>query len=62
MDYLDAWTGNGGFCDSNFEYRQIIKAHLISISMGVVIGMLAGMISAFYLAKLFNFDQRPPIV
>ncbi|WP_151798582.1 LrgB family protein [Acinetobacter bereziniae] len=40
-----------------FEYRQIIKAHLISISMGVVIGMLAGMISAFYLAKLFNFDQ-----
>ncbi|WP_335955588.1 LrgB family protein [Acinetobacter guillouiae] len=40
-----------------FEYRQIIKEHLISISMGVVIGMLAGMISAFYLAKLFHFDQ-----
>lgn len=40
-----------------FEYRQIIKEHLISISMGVVIGMLAGMVSAFYLAKLFHFDQ-----
>lgn len=40
-----------------YEYRAIIKEHLISISMGVVIGMLAGMISAFYLAKLFHFDQ-----
>ena len=40
-----------------YEYRAIIKEHLISISMGVVIGMFAGMISAFYLAKLFHFDQ-----
>ncbi|AUX91435.1 LrgB family protein [Acinetobacter variabilis] len=40
-----------------YEYREIIKTHLLSISMGVVIGMLAGMISSFYLAKLFNFDQ-----
>ncbi len=40
-----------------YEYRAIIKEHLISISMGVVIGMFAGMLSAFYLAKLFHFDQ-----
>lgn len=40
-----------------YEYRQIIKAHLLSISLGVMIGMLAGMISAFYLARLFHFDQ-----
>jgi putative effector of murein hydrolase len=40
-----------------YEYREIIKTHLLSISMGVVMGMLAGMISSFYLAKLFNFDQ-----
>ena len=40
-----------------YEYRAIIKAHLLSISMGVIFGMVAGMISAFYLAKIFNFDQ-----
>ncbi|WP_445115920.1 LrgB family protein [Acinetobacter sp. WZC-1] len=40
-----------------YEYRQIISKHLLSISMGVVIGMLAGIISALYLSKLFHFDQ-----
>ncbi len=40
-----------------YEYRQVIKAHMISMSMGVVVGMLSGIISAFYLAKLFHFDQ-----
>ena len=40
-----------------YEYHQIIKEHILSISMGVIIGMFAGMVSAFYLAKLFHFDQ-----
>ena len=40
-----------------YEYRQIIKEHILSISMGVIIGMFSGMVSAFYLAKLFHFDQ-----
>ncbi|WP_010111573.1 LrgB family protein [Acinetobacter sp. P8-3-8] len=40
-----------------YEYRQIIKEHILSISMGVIMGMFAGMVSAFYLAKLFHFDQ-----
>lgn len=41
-----------------FEYRQVIKQHAISIGLGIVIGMLAGVMSAFYLAKLFQFDQE----
>lgn len=40
-----------------YEYRQIIKEHILSISMGVMMGMFSGMLSAFYLAKLFHFDQ-----
>lgn len=40
-----------------YEYRKMIQEHILSIGMGVTIGMLAGMISAFYLAQLFNFDQ-----
>lgn len=39
-----------------YEYREIIKAHILSISLGVSFGMFAGMISAFYLARLFHFD------
>lgn len=41
-----------------YEYRQVIRNHLLSISMGIVIGMLSGIISAFYLAQLFSFDQE----
>jgi putative effector of murein hydrolase len=41
-----------------FEYRQVIKEHAISIGLGIVIGMLAGVMSAFYLAKLFQFDRE----
>ncbi|WP_180129673.1 MULTISPECIES: LrgB family protein [unclassified Acinetobacter] len=41
-----------------YEYRQIIRQHALSISLGIVIGMLAGIISAFYLAQLFQFDQE----
>jgi putative effector of murein hydrolase len=41
-----------------FEYRQVIQEHAISIGLGIVIGMLAGVMSAFYLAKLFQFDQE----
>ena len=40
-----------------FEYRQLIREHLVSISMGVIIGMFAGMVSAYYLAQLFSFDH-----
>lgn len=40
-----------------YEYRQIIRKHLISISLGVVLGMTAGVISAFYLANVFQFDE-----
>lgn len=39
-----------------FEYRQIIRMHIIAISLGVVIGMSAGMLSAFFLAQVFHFD------
>mgnify|MGYP003510137410 FL=1 len=40
-----------------YEYRQIIYDHVFSIAMGIVMGMLAGVISAFYLAHWFQFDQ-----
>jgi putative effector of murein hydrolase len=41
-----------------YEYRQVIKNHLFSISLGIVAGMLSGIISAFYLAQLFSFNQE----
>jgi len=41
-----------------YEYRQLIREHLFSIALGIVIGMSAGVISAFYLAKLFHFDNQ----
>ena len=41
-----------------YEYRQVIKNHMLSISLGIVIGMLSGVVSAFYLAKMFSFDQQ----
>ncbi|OTG79496.1 hypothetical protein B9T33_11955 [Acinetobacter sp. ANC 5054] len=41
-----------------YEYHQVIRKHAMSISLGIVIGMLAGIVSAFYLAKLFSFDQE----
>jgi len=41
-----------------YEYRQLIREHLFSIALGIVIGMSAGVISAFYLAKLFHFDSQ----
>lgn len=41
-----------------YEYRQVIRKHAISICLGILFGMLAGVISAFYLAQLFHFDQE----
>ena len=41
-----------------YEYRNVIKEHVLSISLGIVVGMISGVISAFYLAKLFSFDQE----
>ena len=41
-----------------YEYRKVIQEHATSISLGIVVGMIAGIISAFYLAKLFSFDQE----
>lgn len=40
-----------------YEYRKVIQQHALSISLGIVVGMIVGVISAFYLAKLFHFDQ-----
>lgn len=40
-----------------YEYRNIIREYLFSISLGVFAGMLAGILSAFYLARLFKFDD-----
>ncbi|MDV2468456.1 LrgB family protein [Acinetobacter chinensis] len=45
-----------GFAVPIYEYRSIIRKHAISISLGVVVGMLSGVISAYWLAKLFKFD------
>ena len=41
-----------------YEYRKVIKEHVLSISLGIVVGMIAGVMSAFYLAKLFSFNQE----
>ncbi|OTG63560.1 hypothetical protein B9T25_13780 [Acinetobacter sp. ANC 4470] len=41
-----------------YEYRQVIKEHALAISLGIIIGMLAGVMSSFYLAKLFSFNQE----
>ncbi len=40
-----------------YEYRKVIQEHALSIGLGIVLGMIVGVISAFYLAKLFHFDQ-----
>ena len=39
-----------------YEYRMLIKKHAFAIGLGIVVGMFAGIISSFYLAKLFQFD------
>lgn len=41
-----------------YEYRKVIKEHVLSISLGIFVGMIAGVMSAFYLAKLFSFNQE----
>ena len=41
-----------------YEYRQIIKDHAVSIGLGMVAGMVAGVVSSFYLARLFHFDTE----
>ncbi|NNH86528.1 LrgB family protein [Acinetobacter terrae] len=41
-----------------YEYRKVIKEHVLSMSLGIVVGMIAGVMSAFYLAKLFSFNQE----
>ncbi|WP_273776732.1 LrgB family protein [Acinetobacter sp. GSS19] len=40
-----------------YEYRDVIRQHVLSISLGIILGMTAGVVSAFYLANLFDFDQ-----
>lgn len=40
-----------------YEYRNVIRQHVIAITLGVFAGMSAGIMSAFYLARLFHFDQ-----
>jgi len=40
-----------------YEYRDVIRQHVLSISLGIILGMTAGVVSAFYLASLFDFDQ-----
>ena len=41
-----------------YEYRQVIRSHLISMSLGIILGMVSGVVSAFYLAQFFNFNQE----
>ncbi|WP_326519530.1 LrgB family protein [Acinetobacter sp. CAAS 2-6] len=40
-----------------YEYRDVIRQHVLSIGLGIILGMTAGVVSAFYLANLFDFDQ-----
>ncbi|MFH7808732.1 LrgB family protein [Acinetobacter sp. BSP-153] len=39
-----------------FEYRKVIQQHAFSIALGIIIGMMVGVLSSFYLARLFHFD------
>ena len=41
-----------------YEYRKVIRQHAFSISLGIVVGMIVSVISSYYLAKLFQFDQE----
>jgi putative effector of murein hydrolase len=41
-----------------YEYRQVIRSHLISMSLGIILGMISGVVSAFYLAQFFSFNQE----
>ncbi|OTG97715.1 LrgB family protein [Acinetobacter sp. ANC 4973] len=41
-----------------YEYRHVIKAHALAISLGIIIGMFAGVVSSFYLAQLFSFNPE----
>ena len=39
-----------------YEYRKVIQQHAFSIALGIIVGMLVGVVSSFYLARLFHFD------
>ncbi|SDY71663.1 LrgB family protein [Acinetobacter kyonggiensis] len=41
-----------------YEYRHVIKARALAISLGIIIGMFAGVVSSFYLAQLFSFNPE----
>ncbi|KQC98143.1 LrgB family protein [Acinetobacter soli] len=41
-----------------YEYRGIIRRHALAIGLGICIGMTAGIVSAFYLARWFHFDEQ----
>lgn len=40
-----------------YQYRSILIRHWMSISLGVILGMCAGVLSAYALAHYFAFDQ-----
>ena len=41
-----------------YRYRAVVKQHMLSIGMGIVFGMLAGLLSAYGFAKWFAFNPE----
>jgi putative effector of murein hydrolase len=40
-----------------YEYKHILTKHFISISLGIVFGMLSGVLSSYALAQYFSLDR-----
>ena len=41
-----------------YEYRALVCEHIIAIGMGIVVGMSAGILSAWYLSQWFHFSPE----
>lgn len=41
-----------------YEYRALVREHVLAIGMGIVLGMSAGVLSAWYLSQLFHFSTE----
>ncbi len=40
-----------------YEYKHILTKHFISISLGIIFGMLSGVLSSYALAQYFSLDR-----
>ena len=41
-----------------YEYRALVREHVLAIAMGIFLGMSAGVLSAWYLSQWFHFSPE----